>query len=338
MRLLAAPDKFRGTLEATEAASAIAHGARLAGWDAIERPVSDGGEGFAAVLGGELVERAVTGPLGAPVAASYRLLQEGRMAVIEMAAAAGRALLPTPSGDQPVEASTRGVGDLIVAALNGGATQVVVGCGGSATTDGGRGAVDAIIESGIDVNGLDLLVATDVTTHFVDAARVFAPQKGATGEQVVLLTRRLEHCRARYLEQFGVDVDLLDRAGAAGGLAGGLAALGGTLVSGFDVVAVAGDLVAEAQGVQLVVTGEGSLDSTSLEGKAVGGVIALVPPTVPVWVVAGVVEPGVADVLTSRARRPIVVRSLVERMGWDRALHDTAAALRDVVAEFVADA
>jgi glycerate kinase len=335
VRLLAAPDKFRGTLDATAAASAIALAARHAAWDATERPVSDGGEGFAAVLGGEQVTCTVSGPLGTPVHASFNLRDGGKVAVIEMAAAAGRALLPSPTGDQPLEATTQGVGELIVVAARTGARQVIVGCGGSATTDGGRGAVDAITRSGIDLAAFDLIVATDVTTHFVDAARVFAPQKGASDEQVARLTTRLERCRIDYFEEHGVDVGLLERAGAAGGLAGGLAALGGSLVSGFDVVAAAGDLAAEARSAQLVVTGEGSLDATSLEGKAVAGVLALVPPATPVLVVAGVVEPGIAATMADRLERPISVRSLVECVGEDRSVHDTAAALSEVVANFV---
>ena len=164
------------------------------------------------------------GPLGVAVEAEWRLLPAGPTggptAVIEMSRAAGRSLLPDPSGDDPVAAGTAGVGHLILSARDAGATRIVIGCGGSATTDGGWGAVQ-VIGTRAALAGIELQVACDVTTRFVDAAAVFGPQKGASPEQIVLLTDRLRSLSDRYRRDFGVDVDTIAGAGAAGGLAGG---------------------------------------------------------------------------------------------------------------------
>ena len=169
---------------------------------------------------------------------------------------------------------TAGTGELIARALDHGARRIVVGLGGSATTDGGLGAVEAL-PSPARLRTVELEVACDVRTRFVDAAAVFAPQKGASPAQVDLLTARLEQLVVRYRDEFGVDVSELDGAGAAGGLAGGLAALGGRLVSGFELVAEHVDLEERACAADVVVTGEGHLDAQSLDGKVVGGVCGL---------------------------------------------------------------
>jgi glycerate kinase len=148
---------------------------------------------------------------------------------------------------------------------------VIVGVGGSASTDGGLAAVDAL---GWSLHHVPVTVACDVSVPFVDAARRFGPQKGATSAQLALLTRRLEQLADQYLARTGVDVRTLTGAGAAGGLAGGLAALGATLEPGFEVVARAAGLdELLAEDVDLVITGEGKLDATSFLGKTVGGVL-----------------------------------------------------------------
>jgi glycerate kinase len=169
-----------------------------------------------------------------------------------------------------LRASTRGTGELIATALRAGARRVIVGVGGSASTDGGLAAAEAL---GWSLGGADVVVACDVSTPFVDAARVFGPQKGATDAQVSLLTRRLARLADEYDARTGVDVRELPGSGAAGGLAGGLAAIGARLESGFDVVADAAGLEAALDAVDLVVTGEGRLDTTSFDGKVVGGVL-----------------------------------------------------------------
>jgi glycerate kinase len=325
MRVVAAPDKLRGTASAAEVAAAVARAAATAGWTCDQVPMADGGEGTLAALGGPNRTSVVTGPLGTPVEAAWRL--DGRTAVIEMAEASGLALVGGAEANDPVAASSAGTGELIVAALDSGATRVLVGVGGSATTDGGLAALRALHPLG-RLKGVELVVACDVRTRFVDAAEVFAPQKGATGAQVELLRRRLDRLAQVYLAEHGVDVTELDGAGAAGGLAGGLAAAGARLVSGFDVVADELELYDRMEGADLVVTAEGFLDEQSFEGKVVGGVAELAAQAgVPVVAIVGEVFDGVGDRLE--------VVSLVERFGADRARSDTVACIEEVATELL---
>jgi glycerate kinase len=267
---VACPDKFRGTLSAPEAAAAITAGLRTAGYDEVrEVPLADGGEGTLDALlarGGSRRRVRVTGPLGDPVDAVYGLTPNG-VAVVEMAEASGLARVER---NDPLRASARGTGELIAAAARGGARRILVGVGGSATTDGGLGALEAL---GWSLGGLDVTVACDVNTGFLDAAALYGPQKGATEAQVALLRRRLERLATEYERRTGVDVTTLEGAGAAGGLAGGLAAIGARLEPGFDVVAGEADLEDAMVDADLVVTGEGRVDATSFAGKVVGGVL-----------------------------------------------------------------
>jgi glycerate kinase len=289
--------------------------------------MADGGEGTLDALGGANRTTTVTGPLGQPVEAGWRLA--GRLAVIEMAQASGLDLVGGPEANDPVAASTAGTGELIVHALDSGATRVIVGLGGSATTDGGLAALRALHPLG-RLKGIELLVAYDTRVSFVDAARVFAAQKGATPAQVRLLERRLERLVQVYRDEHGVDVEAIEGAGAAGGLAGGLAAAGADLVSGFDLVADEVQLYDHIEGADLVVTGEGFLDAQSFEGKVVGGVAELATAAgVPVVAIAGEVFDGVGD--------RVEAISLVERFGEDRARQDTVACIEAVVAEVLAE-
>ena len=203
-------------------------GLQRAGFDEITSlPLADGGEGtldaLVAARGGSRRHATVTGPLGDPVDAEWALLPGG-VAVVEMAQASGLALVPRVR--DPLRASTRGTGELIAAAIRAGARRVIVGVGGSATTDGGLAAWRRW--AGRSARS-PVSVACDVTTPFLDAATVFAPQKGATVAQVGLLTRRLASLAEQYEQRTGVDVRTLPGAGAAGGLAGGLAAIGAEL-------------------------------------------------------------------------------------------------------------
>ena len=269
---LVCPDKFKGTLSAAAVATAMEAGLQRAGFDEIASlPLADGGEGtldaLVAARGGSRRQATVSGPLGDPVDAEWALLPGG-VAVVEMARASGLGLMPRVR--DPLRASTRGTGELIAAAIRAGARRVIVGVGGSATTDGGLAALEAL---GWSLGSVPVTVACDVTTPFLDAATVFAPQKGATDAQVALLTRRLASLAETYEQRTGVDVRTLPGAGAAGGLAGGLAAIGAELDSGFDVVATAVGLDDALDDVDLVVTGEGRLDATSFAGKVVGGVL-----------------------------------------------------------------
>jgi glycerate kinase len=321
--LLAAPDKFRGTASGTDVAAAIARAAEAAGWVCDRAPVADGGEGTLEALGGRARTTRVRGPLGVSVEAEWRI--EDDRAVVEMARASGLALAGGPEHNDPLRASTYGTGQLIAAAMEAGARRVIVGVGGSASTDGGLGAVSAL--GARRLRGVDVVVACDVTTRFVNAAEDFAPQKGASPAQVALLKRRLERLAQVYERDYRVDVTEIEGSGAAGGLAGGLAALGAALVPGFDVVAEALQLADRIAGAGLVVTGEGFLDEQSFRGKAVGGVTALAREAgVPVLVVAG-------DVYVDDVPDHIEVVSLVDRFGDDRARTEVLTCVETVVRE-----
>ena len=326
MRVLAAPDKFRGTASAAEVAAAVSRAVAAYGGTTTELPMADGGEGLLDVLGGPDRISTVIGPLGEPVDVGWRL-SEGT-AVIEMAQVAGLALAGGPDQNRPLDATTAGVGELLRHAVESGARRVIVGVGGSATTDGGFGALEAM--GPLDrYRGVELLVACDVRTRFVDAAAVFGPQKGATPAQVRMLTNRLERLVQVYVERHGTDVSKMVRAGAAGGLAGGLAAIGAELVDGFALVAEEVGLDDHLTGVDLVVTGEGWLDATSYEGKVVGGVEAYAAAaSVPMLVVVGGADPELAN------RRGVV--SLSDRYGRDRALGEALTLVEEVVGDELA--
>lgn len=332
--VVALPDKYRGTLSALEAARAIERAAVAAGWLCRSAPVSDGGEGFVDAIAGPGAgprRTVVRGPLGAPTKAEWAVVSSpvaGRStAVIESAQAAGLMLVGGPQGNDAVRASTHGVGQLVAAAFGEGVSQVLVGVGGSATTDGGLGALDALGRHARRFPA-EVVVACDVTTRFVDAAAVFAPQKGATPAEVQLLGRRLERLADLYRERYGVDVNALPGSGAAGGLAGGLAAAGASLVPGFDVVAEHHGLAELVATADLVVTGEGYLDAQSFEGKAVGGVCRLAERAgVPVVVVAG---DGDEELLGAPGRV-----SLVRTFGDQRARQATADCLVSVVGDLL---
>ena len=325
LRVVAAIDKVRGTATAAQAAAAVARGVESLGGRCKALPLADGGEGLLEVLGGANRATVVTGPLGDDVRAEWRLSKG--TAVIEMARASGLALVGGAEGNDAIAASTEGTGELITAALDAGATRIVIGAGGSATTDGGFGAVRAVAAPN-RLRRVQVQVACDVRTRFTDAAAVFAPQKGASPAQVELLRRRLVRLVQVYRETYGVDVSELPGAGAAGGLAGGLAALGAELMSGFDLVAEDVQLPEALEGAHLVVTGEGYLDAQSFEGKVVGGVVALAAEHgVPVLVVTGDADPEVVD-----AHPELSVVSLVARFGDERARTDTAACIAEAVA------
>jgi glycerate kinase len=326
MHVVAAPDKFRGTATAAEAAAAIAAAVVAAGHTCDEVPMADGGEGTLDALGGPNRTTVVTGPLGEPVEAAWQL-HRGR-AVIEMAQASGLLVAGGPEGNDPMEATTAGVGELITAAMEGGARRIIVGVGGSATTDGGLGALRAIhpIQR---LRGVELIVACDTRTPFVEAAERFGAQKGASPAQVKLLRRRLDRLAQAYLADHGVNVTAMEGAGAAGGLAGGLAAVGARLLSGFDVVADETELPDRLEHAQLVITGEGFLDDESFDGKVVGGIATLAADlSVPALAVVGRVYDGADTRMTAV--------SLVERFGEERAMTDTVACITDAVADQLA--
>ena len=271
MTILVAPDSFKGTYTAAEVAAAIAAGIEDAGGVAVRLPVADGGEGTFDALCRSLraspVSVDVVNSWGDPRQAVLGLADDGT-AVVEVAQASGLTAGRNSPADA-LSASTYGTGLLIAAAVSHGATHILVAAGGSATTDGGAGAVQAIIEKG-GLPDARISVLSDVTTSFVDAARVFGPQKGADQATVHLLEERLALVAGSYPRNpAGVP-----RTGAAGGLSGGLwAHFGADLVSGADAVLDAAGFDNFLQTASAVVVGEGRLDSQTGDGKIISAIL-----------------------------------------------------------------
>jgi glycerate kinase len=257
---LVAPDSFKGTLSATEVAAAIARGLRAGGREAVELPIGDGGEGTMDALGGEVHTASVSDPLGRPVEARFALA--AGQGIVETAEASGLKLVAEDERDA-FAASTRGTGELIAAAVDAGARSVVLAVGGSATTDGGAGALEALDEAGVDV---PITVLCDVRTAFEDAPRVFGPQKGASDARTV---GRLEKRLSELADRAPRDPRGVPMTGCAGGLSGGLWAFrGAKLVAGAAYVLDAIGFDDAMRSARFVVTGEGRLDAQTLEGKA----------------------------------------------------------------------
>lgn len=303
MRIVVAPDKFKGTLTAVRAAEAIARGARKVYPHAsfALRPLADGGEGtvdaFVTARGARILDVPVTGPLGEELIAPLALLETGD-AVVEMSAASGLAAVAEPGPRSALNASSIGTGQLLVAALERQPARVIVGVGGSASTDGGTGAATATGWRFLDSHGRDLtpgggslvelhaieppasrpstaptvIAACDVDNPLVGArgaARVFSPQKGAVPDEVVVLERGLERLAEIIRRDLGIDVAALEHGGAGGGMGAGLSVFfTARLASGFDLLAELVDLDDDLAGADMVITGEGRMDPQSLAGKA----------------------------------------------------------------------
>src|SRR5919202_5889713 len=267
--VLVAPDSFKGTFSAVEVAEAIGRGLRSAGVEADLCPVADGGEGtmetLLASIGGQTVEVEVLDPLRRPIRAPFALIEGGRRALVEMAAASGLALVAETERDAWA-ATTYGTGQLIRAAVEAGAEEVMVAVGGSATVDGGRGALEAIGERG-GVGDARIVVLCDVTTPWERCAEIYGPQKGADPEMVKRLTARLD----AYAAELPRDPRGKPMTGAAGGLSGGLwAGLGAALEPGAPYVLDAVRFEDRLRGARGVIAGEGRIDEQSVMGKIVG--------------------------------------------------------------------
>jgi glycerate 2-kinase len=267
VRALASPGSCKGVLGPIEAALALAAGLRTAGAEAVELPVADGGEGTAEVIAaaraGAWREETVSGPLGKPVLARYLVLEDGS-AVVEAAEALGLRLVSEPD---PLRASSRGFGELLVAAAAETTGPLLIGLGDTATVDGGAGLLEVV---GDALRGRELEAACDVRNPLLGergAARAFGPQKGATPQIVDELERRLAA-----LDVLRPYADV-PGAGAAGGIGAALAALGAELVSGAEVVLETVGFRGAVRGSDLVVTGEGTVDRSTFEGKAPGEVV-----------------------------------------------------------------
>ena len=323
MRILIAPDKFKGALNAREVAENIAKGLRDALPDArIDIvPMADGGEGTAEAIcearGGSWLKCKAHDPLGREIEARYAWIEDGQLAVMEMSEAAGMRRLSESERD-PVRASTFGVGEMILDAAGRGANEIIIGLGGSATNDGGFGMARALgfrfdyehppspgfgatseqeqekdrdrecvtdlvnlsrIEKPHDLNLLKIIAAVDVQNPLLGengATRVFGPQKSASEDELNLLEQALTRLADLVAKEFGSDYRDRPGAGAAGGLGFGLMSFcGATIRPGFDVVAEAVGLESKMKGVDIVITGEGSLDRQTLEGKTPAGVARL---------------------------------------------------------------
>jgi len=268
MRFLVAPDSFKGTFGAAEAAEAIAEGVEAGGGEADRCPVADGGEGTMEVLlgalGGERRTATVRDPLRRPIEASFGLLGDGTAAIVETAQASGLPLV-APEERDPERADTFGTGELIAAAVAAGARTVLLAVGGSATTDGGAGAIEALRAAGL-LGAVEIEVLCDVAVPYEDAASIFAPQKGAGAAAVERLSARLD-ALAGGLPR---DPRGVSMTGCAGGLSGGLWAHGAQLRPGAAFVLDAVGFDQRLARAGAVVSGEGRFDSQSLKGKIVG--------------------------------------------------------------------
>ncbi|MBI5396532.1 MAG: glycerate kinase [Verrucomicrobia bacterium] len=367
--VVVAPDKFKGSLTAEEAAEAIARGVRAVWPNArvIKVPMADGGEGTLRALvratGGKIFHRRVMGPLGKPVRAAFGVLGDGKTAVIEMAEASGFKLVPAARRN-PLVTTTYGTGELILAALRRGCRRLIVGIGGSATNDGGAGMAQALGARLVDARGrglprgmgggalsrvtrvvwpkaegrnpkAEVLVASDVQNPLVGprgASAVFGPQKGATPVMVKRLDANLRHW-AKLLERdvvsaFGLRISTFPGGGAAGGLGAGLKAfLGARFRPGVEIVIEHARLAEKLRGADLVITGEGRLDRSTLDGKAPLGVARLARRMgVPVIAVGGSLD-AAATAAFRRAGFTAVAPLMTESVTLKEAMANAAKLL-----------
>ncbi|HLV77724.1 MAG TPA: glycerate kinase [Marinobacter sp.] len=310
MRIVIAPDSFKECLSADQVAAAIARGWRRAAPadELVEVPLADGGEGTTVALTearqGQLHTVTVTGPLGQPVSARYGLVADGEIAIVEVAEGSGLHCVPANARDA-LRASSSGTGELLLAALSHQPKTLIMGLGGSATTDGGAGMLQALgarlldgqckdIPPGgaglaqlarVDLEpaikrfaGVRLVVACDVNNPLLGrsgAAAVFGPQKGASDQQVAELDTNLGHF-ARLVQQQNMDIASFPGSGAAGGIGGAVAGiLGARLRPGIELVMETVELERHVRDADLVITAEGAIDSQSAYGKTPAGVAAL---------------------------------------------------------------
>ncbi|PUU89472.1 glycerate kinase family protein [Halanaerobium congolense] len=334
MRILVAPDSFKGSLTAMEVAKNIKKGINSydSKIDVELLPMADGGEGTVQSLvdatNGEIIEKEVNGPLGNKVKAFYGLLGDQKTAVIEMAAASGLPLVPEGKKN-PLKTTTYGTGELIASALDAGAQKIIIGIGGSATNDAGVGMAQALgaeildaEEQQIDFGGgnldkiekinldkldsrlqdVEVVVACDVDNPLYGkdgAAYVYAPQKGADPEMVKILDQNLRHFNQIAIKELNKDINKIPGAGAAGGLGAGLVAfLDAELKAGVDIVLDIIDFESYLKDVDLVITGEGMLDGQSIYGKTPVGVSrSAAKKDIPVIAIAGTLGEGVEKIL-----------------------------------------
>jgi glycerate kinase len=320
--VLVAPDSFKGTFSAVEVAEAIGRGLRSAGVDADLCPVADGGEGtqetlLASIGGEEVAVEGVRGPLGTPITAPFALVDGGRRALVEMAMASGLALVAEDERD-PWAATTYGTGQLIHAAAMTGPEEIMVAVGGSATVDGGRGALDALDALG-GIGTTRVVVLCDVQTPWERCAEIYGPQKGADPAMVKRLAARLD----AYAAELPRDPRGVAMTGAAGGLSGGLwAGLGAALEPGAPYVLDAVRFDERLRGSAGVIAGEGRIDEQSVMGKIVGEIgDRALAAGVPLFAIVGrnSVPPEAAERIALRAVHEATtlaeIEATAERLG-----------------------
>ncbi len=348
MKVVIAPDSFKGSLGATEVAKAISGAIRglHPEWETVEVPVADGGEGTVeavlAAVPGRRVSTKVTSPLGTDVTAEFAVIGEGTIAVVEMAQASGLTLVPERQRN-PLLTTSFGTGQLVRRAIEEGCTRILIGIGGSATVDGGAGMAAALgvrfldaegkdippgggglsqlhridVSGRIDISALRITALSDVTNPLLGdngAVKVFAPQKGATPEMLDILEHNLTHFARVIQRDLGLEVAEIPGAGAAGGLGAGIASfLDGDIESGVDTIIELVGLREKIRGADLVITGEGKLDWQSGKGKAPLGVATVASELgVPAIAICGSLGEGAARVVEENF---LAVVSLAEIAG-----------------------
>lgn len=367
MKILVAPDKFKGCLRSFEVCEAVEAGIKMVdpAIDVLCFPMSDGGDGFASVmehyLHTEKINCVATDPLGRQIETSYQWNNKTRVAIIEMAAASGLVLLKDGERD-PLKTSTYGTGLLIKNAIHQKAIKIILGVGGSATNDGGTGLLAALGFVFLDKhgnalypNGENLLliehivipallpgikfeIACDVQNVLYGdngAAYVYAPQKGAGPDQVILLNNGLQHFAALLLSLTGKDISGVPGIGAAGGVAAGLMCFFDTVLkNGTDMVLLAADIEHVLTDVQLLITGEGKIDVQTSEGKVVSMVARMAKEkNIPVAAVCGITDLGADELKNLCIDESIVIADITRDIGYN--MKHAGELLKDKIAVFI---
>lgn len=370
MRIIAAPNAFKGSLDAVAAAAAMKKGIRSAmpRCDVVCVPVADGGDGLTEIMlhgmGGQRIEVSVSGPRMQPVSAPFCWIPARGLAVVEMARASGLALLPASEQD-PTQTTTLGTGELIRAAMDRGATRIIVGIGGSATCDGGIGMAAALGYRFLDragqpvepvggslnavaaidgrrrdprIDQISVAVACDVTNPLTGpdgASTVYSPQKGATPDQVARLDAGLANLARVVHREMAIEIADIPGSGAAGGLGGGLVAfLGAELKPGIDLVIDVVGLRQKLDRADLVLTGEGRIDAQTSFNKAPAGVgRAAQAAGIPCLAICGAVGDGLADLRDSGIDAVFSICN--EPMSLDDAIQQTPDLLAECTEQVV---
>ncbi len=335
LKVLAAFDSYKGTVSAQAIGRELARA--LSSYEVRECPLSDGGEGFLEVLADRFVQVPTVDALGRACFGRLGLRElgvSGVEVILETAQTIGLTQVGGAAGNDPIRADSTGVAILLEEALRRRPAAILIGCGGSAVTDGGLGFIRRMRQRKLATYGVPVRVALDVRTRFTQAGNVFAPQKGAAPKEVELLTARLVALHAWYRRWYGIDLDEYAGTGAAGGLGGALMAFGAVLASGFDEVASRIQLSRQINEADLVLTGEGRLDETSFDGKVVGEVLRLAESQgKQVVVIVGTADSRIVERVRHSGHR---VYALSEIFGIERSLANPLQLIGELARSVVA--